>query len=134
MEEKYIDIFSIRGINDKPTQLEILFTTRNCIYFYSIIIIIAIVITIFRSIAFYKLCMIASVRLHNKMFSRICNAVMLFFNTNCHGRILNRFSKDMGSIDETLPNVLVDTIQVKTQVYYTRFDQKVMEFFNLKSI
>jgi len=29
------------------------------------------------------------------------------------GRILNRFSKDIGLIDEILPNVLVDVIQVK---------------------
>lgn len=28
------------------------------------------------------------------------------------GRILNRFSKDMGAIDELLPSVLMDSIQV----------------------
>lgn len=113
MEEKYTDIFNIRGVNEKPSRLEMLFSTKNCIYIYSIIIIVGITVTISRSIAFYKMCMNASVRLHNRMFSKICNAFMLFFNTNCHGRILNRFSKDMGSIDETLPNVLVDTIQVR---------------------
>lgn len=112
MEEKYSDIFSIRGIDEKPNQLEMLFNTRNCIYIYTTIVIVAIIVTITRSIAFYKMCMIASVRLHNRMFRKICNAITLFFTTNCHGRILNRFSKDMGSIDETLPNVLVDTIQV----------------------
>lgn len=29
------------------------------------------------------------------------------------GRILNRFSKDIGLIDETLPPILVNVIQVK---------------------
>lgn len=112
--EKYPDVFTIGGIEEKPQYYEKFFNTSNCIYIYSAIIVVAIVITTARSVAFYKMCMIASVRLHNKMFSRICNAVTFFFNTNCHGRILNRFSKDMGSIDETLPNVLVDTIQVRT--------------------
>lgn len=30
------------------------------------------------------------------------------------GRILNRFSKDMGLIDEVLPSVIIDIIQVIT--------------------
>lgn len=48
----------------------------------------------------------------NVFFCRITNATMRFFNTNCSGRVLNRFSKDMGAIDEKLPYVLIDTIQV----------------------
>lgn len=28
------------------------------------------------------------------------------------GRILNRFSKDIGTIDEVLPTILVDVVQV----------------------
>lgn len=42
----------------------------------------------------------ASKVLHNKMFSSILGATMRFFDTNPSGRILNRFSKDMGAIDE----------------------------------
>lgn len=37
---------------------------------------------------------------------------MHFFNTNPAGRILNRFSKDLGQVDEILPAVLMDTIQI----------------------
>jgi hypothetical protein len=29
------------------------------------------------------------------------------------GRILNRFSKDMGSIDELLPSAMIDALQVE---------------------
>lgn len=122
MEEQYYNFFNSQGISETPSRLEIIFNTKNCIYIYSIIITVAILVTIARSIAFFKMCMVASVRLHNKMFTKICNAVTLFFNTNCHGRILNRFSKDMGSIDETLPNVLVDTIQVyNSSKYYQTY-------------
>jgi len=37
---------------------------------------------------------------------------MYFFNTNPSGRILNRFSKDMGQVDEILPAVMMDVIQI----------------------
>ncbi|EAL40076.2 AGAP006427-PB [Anopheles gambiae str. PEST] len=54
----------------------------------------------------------ASRKLHDAMFNGITRASMYFFNTNPSGRILNRFSKDMGQIDEYLPSVTVDVIQI----------------------
>lgn len=36
---------------------------------------------------------------------------MYFFNRNPSGRILNRFSKDVGTIDSTLPSVVVDCMK-----------------------
>lgn len=46
---------------------------------------------------------------------------MRFFNTNNSGRILNRFSKDMGAIDEMLPNALMDCLQVSF-IYVYKFE------------
>lgn len=37
---------------------------------------------------------------------------MYFFHTNPSGRILNRFSKDLGQVDEILPTVLMDVLQI----------------------
>lgn len=37
---------------------------------------------------------------------------MRFFNNNTSGRILNRFSKDMGAVDELLPSAMVDCLQI----------------------
>lgn len=45
------------------------------------------------------------------MFCGIITTTMRFFNQNPSGRILNRFAKDMGVIDELLPRVLLDAIQ-----------------------
>lgn len=54
----------------------------------------------------------ASTYLHNLMFQGVTRATMFFFNTNPSGRILNRFSKDMGQVDEILPSVMIDVIQI----------------------
>ena len=51
----------------------------------------------------------ASRNLHNTMFDKLLRAKPMFFDVNLSGRILNRFSKDIGCIDETLPLTLYDT-------------------------
>lgn len=88
------------------------FTTNNLIYLYSAFVFLLIAGTLIRSIVYFSFCMKASTHLHNNMFSKIVHAFMFFFNNNPSGRILNRFSKDMGAVDETLPVTLSDISQV----------------------
>lgn len=45
----------------------------------------------------------ASTRLHNRMLARVLRAPMAFFDTTPLGRIVNRFSKDVLTIDEKIP-------------------------------
>lgn len=59
----------------------------------------------------------ASRNLHNAMFNGVTRARMYFFHTNPSGRILNRFSKDMGQVDEILPSVMIDVIQIFLQLF-----------------
>ncbi|XP_013195016.2 ATP-binding cassette sub-family C member 4 [Amyelois transitella] len=82
------------------------------IYIWTIGIIGCILLTTGRSILFLWACMRSSIKLHNQMFSNILSATMRFFDTNPSGRILNRFSKDMGIVDEILPKMYLDSIQV----------------------
>ncbi|XP_063913822.1 probable multidrug resistance-associated protein lethal(2)03659 [Zophobas morio] len=79
---------------------------------YVTIIIALVTVSIGRSTLFFQHCMRTSINLHKQMFARISKAPMLFFKTNPTGRILNRFSKDIGLMDETLPLLLMDTFQV----------------------
>ncbi|XP_034486075.1 multidrug resistance-associated protein 4-like [Drosophila innubila] len=88
------------------------FTTFECMYIYGGLIIAVVVMTTFRGFLFFKTCMHASKVLHDRMFSSILHATMRFFDTNPSGRILNRFSKDMGAIDEMLPRAMMDFIQI----------------------
>ena len=53
--------------------------------------------------SFYYVALSASKRLHNLMLHRVLHCPMYFFDTNPSGRILNRFSKDVGFLDEQLP-------------------------------
>lgn len=50
----------------------------------------------------------ASKQLHNSMLSSVLSAKIEFFDTNPVGRILNRFSTDVGICDETLPMTIYD--------------------------
>ncbi|XP_041973671.1 ATP-binding cassette sub-family C member 4-like [Aricia agestis] len=79
---------------------------------WGILIFGCILLTTTRSMLFLWVCMRSSIKLHNTMFSNILSATMRFFDTNPSGRILNRFSKDMGVVDEILPRMYLDSIQV----------------------
>lgn len=65
-----------------------------------------------RSISFYKTSVHASQNLHDSMFKGCVSTSMRFYDTNPSGRILNRFSKDMGSVDELLPKAILDASQI----------------------
>ncbi|KAH8359400.1 hypothetical protein KR093_006524 [Drosophila rubida] len=82
------------------------------IYYFTALNVSVIVFTVIRTLLFNKLAMRSSTNLHNAMFRGITRAAMYFFNTNPSGRILNRFSKDIGQIDEILPTVMLDVVQI----------------------
>lgn len=85
---------------------------QDYIYYYSLSMLIVLYLVFQRSFAFFQMCLKASRNLHDKLFRGITRATMYFFNTNTSGRILNRFSKDIGSIDTTLPVALMDCLLV----------------------
>lgn len=48
----------------------------------------------------------AARRLHDMMLNSILRAPMLFFQTNPTGRVINRFSRDLGDIDRNVANFM----------------------------
>lgn len=78
----------------------------------AVIILICVVVSLCRSFLYYKLAMMSSMNLHRDMFRNLLRAPMIFFTNNPCGRILNRFSRDLGAVDELLPILLLDALQV----------------------
>ncbi|RZF40293.1 hypothetical protein LSTR_LSTR012596 [Laodelphax striatellus] len=87
-------------------------TQRTCMYIFTFFIAGVVLVTLLRSFTFARMCVKASMTLHDNMFNSVTRATMKFFNTNSSGRILNRFSKDMGSIDDMLPGAMIDCLQI----------------------
>ena len=48
----------------------------------------------------------AAKRLHDSMLRAILRAPMVFFHTNPTGRIINRFAKDLGDIDQNVASLM----------------------------
>lgn len=89
-----------------------LLSTETCIYIAGGFVISLFVFGLMRSLGFYTMCIKASQRLHDGMFRGIISTTMRFFDTNPSGRILNRFSKDLGATDEQLPKAILDASQI----------------------
>lgn len=64
--------------------------------------------SLLRSVTSFSLTLRASKKLHDAMSSAVLRAKIEFFDTNPSGRILNRFSADVGSNDDLLPHTLFD--------------------------
>ncbi|KAI4793946.1 hypothetical protein KUCAC02_032385, partial [Chaenocephalus aceratus] len=66
----------------------------------------------FRGLPLVHTLLTVSKRLHEQMLSAVLRAPMGVLNTMKTGRIMNRFTKDMATIDDMLPLVLFDLIQL----------------------
>ena len=64
-----------------------------------------------RSYYGFRSTVFASYSLHNSMLHAVVRAPILFFDQNPIGRVLNRFAKDVGCIDDQLPMTLFDFTQ-----------------------
>ncbi|NXQ70784.1 MRP4 protein, partial [Quiscalus mexicanus] len=71
---------------------------------------------IIRSLLVFQVLVNSGQNLHNKMFQSILKAPVLFFDRNPIGRILNRFSKDIGHLDDLLPLTFLDFVQTLLQI------------------
>uniref|UniRef100_A0AAA9TZ70 ATP binding cassette subfamily C member 4 n=1 Tax=Bos taurus TaxID=9913 RepID=A0AAA9TZ70_BOVIN len=88
----------------------LIYTLRDL--FQRIVLTIGIILFgITKSLLMFYVLVNSSQTLHNKMLESIFRAPMLFFDRNPIGRILNRFSKDIGHMDDLLPLTFLDFIQ-----------------------
>uniref|UniRef100_A0A7N8Y478 Multidrug resistance-associated protein 4 n=1 Tax=Mastacembelus armatus TaxID=205130 RepID=A0A7N8Y478_9TELE len=67
-------------------------------------------------LVFFNVLVSSAQTLHTSMFNSILRTPLRFFDINPIGRILNRFSKDIGYLDSLLPWTFVDFFQVFLQI------------------
>ena len=70
------------------------------------------IFTIIRAYGFLLVSLKSAESLHDKMVVAILQAPVLFFDCNPLGRILNRFSNDIGCVDELLPKTFLAAMQM----------------------
>ncbi|XP_050665873.1 probable multidrug resistance-associated protein lethal(2)03659 isoform X2 [Leptidea sinapis] len=85
---------------------------KDFVVIFGVLTIATVIVALIRAIMFFSLCMKSSIKLHDEMFECISLSPMSFFHANPSGRILNRFSKDMGAVDELLPQAMLDCFQI----------------------
>lgn len=81
-------------------------------YIYAAMVGGVFMLSIMRASFFFATTLRSSERLHQNMVVSILRAPVLFFDTNSAISILNRFSKDIGCMDELLPSVFLRAIQI----------------------
>ncbi|CAI5473018.1 unnamed protein product [Closterium sp. Yama58-4] len=60
-------------------------------------------LTLLRAFSFARAGMTAAHRVHHELLAAVVRAPLAFFDTNPSGRILNRFSSDLYTVDDSLP-------------------------------
>ncbi|EDV54484.1 probable multidrug resistance-associated protein lethal(2)03659 [Drosophila erecta] len=90
--------------NDSSSSLDI--------YIFSGINAALVIFALLRTLLFFSMAMHSSTQLHNTMFQGVSRTALYFFHANPSGRILNRFAMDLGQVDEILPAVMLDCIQI----------------------
>ena len=87
---------------------------------------------IIRGIALFLFFKTVSVNIHNKMLRNILNASIIFFDCNFIGNIVNRFSKDLVTVDESIPfpiHHLTAVNIIKIQLIFHIITTKILDYF-----
>ena len=79
---------------------------------YGAIVTVSLILTTLSSFFFYLTALKSSENLHDELTKAVIKAPVLFFDTNPVGRILNRFSKDIGNMDDQLPGQFLFAVQL----------------------
>jgi ABC-type multidrug transport system fused ATPase/permease subunit len=103
-----IDYFLALWVDFSPTQ------RRRAVNLaiYSILVACFTIGIVARDTIFMMLAAKASAQLNESAFGAVIKAPMSFFHRNPVGRILNRFSKDLGLVDDEFPSTMLDFIAV----------------------
>lgn len=112
-----------------PVHLAVIVTPTSAYYIIYIYVATSesvLALGFFRGLPLVHTLLTVSKRLHEQMLSAVLRAPMAVLNTMKTGRIMNRFTKDMATIDDMLPLVLFDLIQLTLIVLGAIFTVSIM--------
>uniref|UniRef100_A0A671X9I0 Cystic fibrosis transmembrane conductance regulator n=1 Tax=Sparus aurata TaxID=8175 RepID=A0A671X9I0_SPAAU len=112
-----------------PVHLAVIVTPTSAYYIIYIYVATSesvLALGFFRGLPLVHTLLTVSKRLHEQMLSAVIRAPMAVLNTMKSGRIMNRFTKDMAAIDDMLPLVLFDLIQLTLIVLGAIFTVSIM--------
>uniref|UniRef100_A0A3B5AE82 Cystic fibrosis transmembrane conductance regulator n=1 Tax=Stegastes partitus TaxID=144197 RepID=A0A3B5AE82_9TELE len=112
-----------------PVHLAVIVTPTSAYYIIYIYVATSesvLALGFFRGLPLVHTLLTVSKRLHEQMLSAVLRAPMAVLNTMKTGRIMNRFTKDMATIDDMLPLVLFDLIQLTLIVTGAIFTVSIM--------
>jgi len=73
------------------------------------------VVIAFRT-TYLRMCVMTNASLHNKMTQQVIRAPVNFFEDSSGGVVLNRFSKELGQVDDMLPFTSMDAVSIGLSV------------------
>jgi len=115
IEEEYPDQHFTSNITEIPEYKEIssiVSQKQFYILVYSVLVVVIAFATNINCAYFFRYCMRISINVHNKMFGSLVRAPVKFYDENPSGRVMNRFTKDLCSMDESLPSACFDVITI----------------------
>lgn len=129
IEQIYLDSLQHSNRNNDNNSSSVRFTSElppptassidfNSVYIiiYTCLIVTLIVVVLVRMPLFSQIATNTSKTIHAQVLHRVLHTPLSFFTDNSSGRMLNRFSNDIGDIDSTFPISIVDYIQVTIEI------------------
>lgn len=98
---------------------------------YLVIIVLLLTASFVRNILFFTSCIKASRKIHQETLRGVIMAPMSFFEHNSIGSILARFSTDLSTLDDLIPQVAIDVIEISTNVIGIIIVTALVNYYNL---
>lgn len=98
---------------------------------YLLIIVALLTASFTRNMVFFRACSRASQEIHAEALRGILYAPMSFFDRNTIGAIMARFSTDLNTLDDQVPQTAVDVIEISTNVIGIILVTALISFWNM---
>lgn len=102
----------MEGIKFSPMSYLDRATESETTLIYTILVLLCLLSAFIRASTLFAATLRASIKIHDKLFNSIVNAPMRFFDFSPIGILLNRLSRDIGIVDESLPVTLMEIVTI----------------------